>query len=49
MQETGKESVEIKEVLDILYSSYHIEEPEEEEKWMNDGLSIGCIEDSLIN
>ena len=34
-------------VLDIIYKTYEVEHPEEEEKWMTDGLSIGLVEDSV--
>lgn len=37
----------VKEVLNVLYDCYHVETPEEEEKWLRDGLSIGCVDDSL--
>ena len=30
-----------------LYKTYQVEHPEEEEKWMTDGLSIGLVEDSV--
>ena len=29
------------------YSSFHAEHPQDEEKWLNDGLSIGYMEDSF--
>lgn len=29
------------------YSSFHAEHPAEEEKWLNDGLSIGYLDDSF--
>lgn len=37
----------VKDILNVLYSSYQVEHPEEEEQWMKDGLSIGCVEDSI--
>ena len=53
----NEKTVSTSEVLEVLwdlgnsmtcrYSSFHAEHPQDEEKWLNDGLSIGYMEDSF--
>ena len=45
--EEGHDTVEVNKVLDVMYKTYEVVHPEEEEKWMMDGLSIGFVDDSF--